>query len=152
MRNINYSLILLATLVIACSNSQETIKQTPKQENDVQLLDDQKKADSLKTITPQKNDTLIVKKEIPKESQVISKKFVVQLGAFSSMERAQNFINENQSKVEQQMKIVFRDEIKLFTVQLPPFSTHEEAEKIRNSLWIIPAFKDAFILTIEDQK
>lgn len=152
MRNINYSLILLATLVIACSNSQETIKQTPKKENDVQLLDDQKKADSLKTVTPQKNDTLIVKKEIPKESQVISKKFVVQLGAFSSMERAQNFINENQSKVEQQMKIVFRDEIKLFTVQLPPFSTHEEAEKIRNSLWIIPAFKDAFILTIEDQK
>jgi len=151
MRKINYSLILLATLLIACSNSQETVKQTPKKENEVQLLDDQKKNDSLKTAVPQKKDTLAVKKEAPKEDQVFSKKFVVQLGAFSSIDRAQTFINENQSKIDQQMKIVFRDKVKLFTVQLPPFTTHEEAEQIRNSLWTSPAFKDAFILTIEDQ-
>jgi hypothetical protein len=43
MRKINYALILLATFLIACSNSQETVKPTPKKENDVQLLDDQKK-------------------------------------------------------------------------------------------------------------
>jgi cell division septation protein DedD len=148
MRKFNYSLILLATFLIACSNSQETVKPTPKKENDVQLLDDQKKNDSLKTAIPQKRDTLSIKKE----DQVISKKFAIQLGAFSSIERAQNFINENQSKIEQQMKIVFRDQVKLFTVQIPPFESHEEAEKIKNILWNNPAFKDAFIITIDDQK
>jgi cell division septation protein DedD len=148
MRKINYALILLATFLIACSNSQETVKPTPKKENDVQLLDDQKKNDSLKTAIPQKSDTLNVKKE----DQVNSKKFAIQLGAFSSNERAQIFINENQSKIEQQMKIVFRDQVKLYTVQIPPFESHEEAEKIKNILWNNPAFKDAFIIIMDDQK
>lgn len=150
MRTTNYSLILLASFLIACANSQETVKQTPKKENDVQLIDDQKKSDSLKTALPANIDTVITQKEIPKEVQAPSKKFIVQLGAFSSFERAQNFINENQSKIPQIMKIVFRDDIKLFTVQIPPYLTHEEAEKVRNELWLKPGFKDAFILSINN--
>jgi cell division protein FtsN len=152
MKKINCSLILLAAFLIACSNSQETVKPTPKKENEVQLLDDQKKNDSLKTIIPQKSDTIIVKKEISKEEQVISKQFAIQLGAFTSIERAQYFVNENQPKVEQQMKIVFRDQVKLYTVQLPSFSTHEEAEKVRDYLWKNADFKDAFIIIIDDRK
>jgi len=152
MRKTNYSLTLLATFLIACSNSQETVKSTPKKENDVQLLDDQKINDSLRTVVPQKIDTLAVNKEIPKENPNISKKYIVQIGAFSSNERARSFINENQPKVAQQMKIVFRDQVKLYTVQLPPFTSYEEAQKVRDSLWNTPSFKDAFILMIDDQK
>jgi hypothetical protein len=35
-------------------------------------------------------------------------------------------------------------------VRLPELDTRDEAEKLRNDLWKIPEFKDAFIITTEE--
>lgn len=151
MRLINYLLIFLSTLLFACASSEETTKQTEKKEPDVYIFDDiQKDAVNINDTTKAIPSVEEVKVEPVKTEQTVSvKKFIIQLGAFTSQERAQAFINENKSKTGLTMSIIYREQIKLFAVQLPPFTTREEAEKTRNNLWQIPSFKDAFIITVE---
>jgi len=133
----------------ACASSEQT--QITKKEPDVYVFDDIKKdevklTDSLMNVPPVQE----VKAEPLKTQQAsLLKKFVVQLGAFTSKEKAEKFISENKNKTDLLMSIVYRDQVKLFAIQIPPYETKEEAEKVRNSLWQIPSFKDAFILTLE---
>lgn len=152
--------ISMASL-IGCSVSEETTKQTEKKEPEVYIFDDiqkdevnindtsknipsveELKVEPIKT-EPIKTDSAIT------EQKVSVNKFVIQLGAFTSQDRAQAFINENKSKTELTMSIIYREQIKLYAVQLPPFATKEEAEKTRNNIWLIPSFKDAFIIKVE---
>ncbi|NJD23671.1 MAG: SPOR domain-containing protein [Melioribacter sp.] len=150
-----FSIILLIG-IFGCSTSEDTTKQTEKKEPDVYIFDDvQKDAVNINDTTkavPSVEEVKVepVKTEPIKIEQAIStKKFIIQLGAFTTKERAETFINENKSKTELTMSIVYREQIKLFAVQLPPFTTKEEAEKTRNNLWLTPSFKDAFIITVE---
>lgn len=143
-------------LLIGCTSSEETTKQSEKKEPDVYIFDDiQKDAvnlnDTTKTIpTVGEVKSVPVKIDSVKSGQTISgKRFIIQLGAFTTKERAESFINENKSKTELAMNIIYREQIKLFAIQLPPFATKEEAEKTRNNLWQVPSFKDAFIISIE---
>ena len=150
MRSINYLLIFLSTLLFACSSSEETTKQSERKEPDVYIFDDIQ-PDEVNLSDTTKNVPAVqeVKSEPVKSEQPISgKRFIIQLGAFTSQERAQAFINENKNKTELVMSIIYREEIKLFAVQLPPFTTKEEAEKARDNLWQIPSFRDAFIISI----
>jgi cell division septation protein DedD len=151
MRLINYFLILLTIAFYSCSASEETTQQKEKKEPDVYIFDDiQKNAVNINDTTKAIPSVEEVKVEPVKiEPTVNVKKFIIQLGAFTSKERAEAFINENKSKTELVMNIIYREQIKLFAVQLPPFATREEAEKTRNNLWQIPSFKDAFIITVE---
>jgi len=145
-----FSIILLIG-IFGCSTSEDTTKQTEKKEPDVYIFDDvQKDAVNINDTTRAVPSVEEVKVEPVKIEQAIStKKFIIQLGAFTTEERAETFINENKSKTELTMSIVYREQIKLFAVQLPPFTTKEEAEKTRNNLWLIQSFKDAFIITVE---
>lgn len=143
-------------LFIGCSTSEKTTKQTEKKEPDVYIFDDIEKdainlSDTTKNIpTVEEVKVEPVKSEPVKTEQKVSvKKFIIQLGAFTTKERAEAFINENKSKTGLTMTIIYRDQIKLFAVQLPPFVTKEEAEKTRNGLWQTPSFKDAFIISVE---
>ena len=153
MKLANMIFILLTIFMYACASSEETTtqqQQAPKKETEVYVFDDASKVDSLKVErskeiqevpkTEQKNETPV---------QAANKKFIVQVGAFTTKERAQMFINENQNKIEQLMTITQRERDKLFLVQLPAYGTREEAEFLRNKLWQIPSFKDAFIITAE---
>ena len=157
MRSINYFLIVLAIVFYSCSASEETTQQSSeKKEPDVYIFDDiQKDAVNINDTTkaiPSVEEVKVepVKSEPVKTEQKVSvKKFIIQLGAFTTKERAEAFINENKSKTELTMTIIYRDQIKLFAVQLPPFATREEAEKTRNGIWQTPSFKDAFIISIE---
>ncbi|MBI5729978.1 MAG: SPOR domain-containing protein [Ignavibacteriales bacterium] len=156
MRSINYFLILLTIAFYSCSASEETTQQKEKKEPDVYIFDDiQKDAVNINDTTkaiPSVEEVKVepVKVDTVKSEQPISgKRFIIQLGAFTTKERAEAFINENKSKTELVMNIIYREQIKLFAVQLPPFATREEAEKTRNNLWQTPSFKDAFIITVE---
>ena len=152
---IAFSIFLLIGF-FGCSASEETSKQTEKKEPDVYVFDDlQKDTVNIKDntkIIPSVKEVKVepVKINTVKSAQSMSeKKFIIQLGAFTTKERAETFIDENKNKTEFKMNIVYRDQIKLFVVQLSPFVTREEAEKTRNNLWQIPSFKDAFIITVE---
>jgi cell division protein FtsN len=151
MKIINYCLILITIMFYACASSHETTQtqQIPKKEPEVYIFDDAGKIDTAKVEKPKEVVKEPVSVEKKETNQPVTKKFIVQVGAFTSKERAQIFINENKTKIEQLMSITFRDQDKLWLVQLPAFSSREEAEKVRNSIWQIPSFKDAFIITSE---
>ncbi|MBU0560828.1 MAG: SPOR domain-containing protein [Bacteroidetes bacterium] len=72
--------------------------------------------------------------------------FIVQLGAFTSNERAAQFIKENKSKLNYEMNIHYSEDVNLYVVQLTPFRTRKEAEDVRNALWLKKEFKDSFIV------
>src|SRR3989339_1469457 len=142
-------------LIIGCSSTKETAQQSEKKEPDVYIFDDIQKDeiqldDTTKVIPPVeevKVEPVKAEEPVQQEQPISGRKFIIQLGAFTSQERAQAFVNENKSKTDFVMNIIYREQIKLYAVQLPPFETREDAEKTRNNLWLIPSFKDAFIIT-----
>ena len=140
----NLIIILSFTFILftACSSSEETTTETTQAETqpEVYVFDD---------VTEPADSVNEVKETIPPEPVVESPaaKYIVQVGAFTTKERAEQFYNENSSKISYPMNISYSDEVKLFVVQLPAFSTREEAEKVRNELWQTSTFKDAFIVT-----
>lgn len=149
-------MIFFTALLIACSASEETTQQQQKKEPEVYLFDEANKHDTTKVETPKQVEpkNVDLKKEenkFPenKDSVQTVKNFYVQVGVFTSQDRAQAFVAENQAKIDYVMMITLRDNDKRFVVRLQPFATREEAEKVRNSIWQIPSFKDAFIVTLE---
>ena len=152
MRLTNYLLIFLSTLLFACASSEETTKQTEKKEPDIYVFDDVNKHDTTKVENPKQVEAKPEVKSAPviKDSLTTStKKFVVQVGAFTTRENAQVFVKENQTKIAYIMIITLRDTDKRFVVRLQPFESREDAEKVRNNIWQISSFKDAFIITLE---
>ena len=153
----NYSLIFLTAFLFACASSEETTQQTEKKEPEIYVFDDVNKDDTTKVEIPKQTEA---KPEEPKPEvksapvikdsfTMTAKKFIVQVGAFTTQERAQAFVKENQSKIAYIMSITLRDSDKHFVVRLLPFASKEDAEKVRNNIWQIPSFKDAFIITLE---
>jgi len=146
-------LIILPILIIfshACVSSEYTTENDNKKEDEIYVFDDVSKVDTTiiqKELKPIKNEK---QKEISEEVKTNEKlKYTVQVGAFSTKERADFFISQNQSKTSFPLKVVFIEEKKLYSVQIPPYSTKEEADKIRDVLKNFPPFKDAFTLPIE---
>ncbi|PJA97044.1 MAG: hypothetical protein CO129_03225 [Ignavibacteriales bacterium CG_4_9_14_3_um_filter_34_10] len=131
-----YLLILLISLLSACSSTEQTTNSSAVKESYV--FDDT--ASEIKEIPLENKSENVI--ETPK---TVTSKFIVQIAAFSTEERADQFIFENKSKLNMNLIKKYSEKVKLFVVQLHPFSTREEAENVRNSLWEIESFKDAFI-------
>ncbi|MBM4171991.1 MAG: SPOR domain-containing protein [Ignavibacteria bacterium] len=150
MRKISLLFIIaFSTFLIGCSSTEESVKK--ESEPEIYIFDDVENVDTTKIKilqdVPKKSDSI----QTIKEKEIIEQKpritYALQLGAFTSKERAEAYVNENQSKLHFMMLVSFNDAIGLFVVKLPPLQTKEEAEKLRNQLWQIPTFKDAFIVT-----
>jgi cell division protein FtsN len=141
-------------ILSACATSQQTSDQKPK-EKEIYVFDDA-------NVKSAKDTAKVVEKTAVKEAipnPVVKKNeefpvlkgtnYIVQLGAFSTQDKAEKFIAENKNMLNYEVKISFSEAVKLFVVQIPPFATKEEAEKVRNKLWETAVFKDAFIVTVE---
>jgi len=75
--------------------------------------------------------------------------YVIQIGAFTSRDRAEKFAEESKSELPYNVKISFSKQNNLYVVQLKDYYTsRNEAEQVRNVLWKKDKFKDAWILTI----
>lgn len=141
MKNIIITLLLFLLLgITSCSSSGETATQESESQ-DIYIFDDISNYD---VVTTEENDQ--TDSGINNQSRG---NYIVQVGAFSSEERAKRFVLENQAKSEWKMNISYSNTVRLYVVQLPPFSTREEAEKVRTKLWQLDAFRDAFIITVE---
>jgi cell division septation protein DedD len=120
------------------------------------LFDDVDLTDSLENNLSNKSELIIdsvkqkkdksVEQQIDKAEKKLEK-FIIQLGAFSSKERADNFVNDNKDKISFPMSIIYKQQSNLYVVQTPPFKERTEAESVRNALWKLISFKDAFIIT-----
>lgn len=150
------SLFILILFIFGCTSSQEISTDNDQKQPDVYVFDDVEKIDT--TLT----DTVSVAKSLPNQIDSIktqevntplehskSEVFIVQIGAFSSYERAQSFMKENQPKTSYKFFTNYNDQTKLFVVRTDEYSTREEAEKVRNFLWQFTSMKGAFIVTLE---
>ena len=91
-----------------------------------------------------KDENLVV---IPKISNV--KLYIVQIGAFTTKEKAEDFTDKIRNKINYNIEIEYSQSVNLYVVQIKPFyDKKEDAEAVRNKLWKIDEFKDAWILTV----
>lgn len=150
-------LFAITMFAAACSTSQQTAESENQSKPEIYIFDDVEKVDSnivaedsIKTENehPQVLDLKQVSDSVDIKQKMT--KYIVQVGAFSTKQRADKFVNENQSKLNLRMNITFNNQTNLFVVQLPFFDNRESAENYRNNLWQNPVFKDAFIITIEE--
>ena len=145
-----FHFLLIVAIVSGCSSSTPSVDSDTQKSSEIYVFDDVEKTDSTfndaDSLNSLSNDSALVddSKELTDEMQ-----FIVQVGAYSVKEHAESFVKENQSKIKFPMSISFNDISNLYLIQLPGFSTREKAENVRNTLWKIEAFKDAFILSTE---
>lgn len=98
--------------------------------------------------------------EIPKENTIEAPKtgqypnldqayYVVQIGAFTTKERAETFAEMSRSKLNNEINISYSEQVNLYVVQITPFyKSKEEAESVKNKLRSFSEFSDAWIVTI----
>ena len=138
--------VLLIILIYGCSLTDETTKDSA---NDVEVyvFDEIVKNEPIES----KKDTLFISEKVVEKVEVNpsipEQTFIVQVGAFTSRERADQFIRENKSKITEQLLIVYRQDVNLYAVQLPAFSKKSEAEEAKNQIRKIAQFKGAFIIS-----
>jgi len=138
MKNFTFLIILLFSVFWGCSSTKETAKDdSNKNTQEIYVFDDVVNEDTLST----------QKDSLNSENIISNEKFIVQVGAFSSMDKAEKFVKLNQSQIDWKMKITFSSSVNYYVVQLPAFSSRSEAEKVRDQLWKTKIFNDAFILT-----
>lgn len=161
--------LFLSIMLLSCTTLQETSGTEENKEPELYVFDDVENIDSIeikntekafddsvKTILDSmmvnKKDTVktIIKESQPEIQDRIQQKiggYAVQLGAFSSLERAEEFVKENQSRTIYYLNIFQKPSANLFVVQTSPVNTREEADLIRNALRKNSTFKDAFIVS-----
>jgi len=112
-------------------------------------------------VRKQEPDSLYIFDEIPPEdvfklespvpqSLIV---YVVQIGAFSDLERAKEFAEQSRSKLNRDIKVEFNEKKNLYVVWIhPPFQEKTAAETFRSELWNYEEFKDAWIITLDSKK
>ena len=141
------TLILFSLLLSACSSTQQTT-QTKTEPKDSLYVFDKVPVDTTKPV-------ILSKEAAPaEESQNIQNiqtpYYLVQIGAFTSKDRAQEFVDKTQSRLNQQVKITLNPDINLFVVRLAKiYTTYDNAEKVKDNLRQQEAFKDAWVVTVD---
>lgn len=73
----------------------------------------------------------------------------MQVGAYTSEEKANAFAEMSRKKTNYKFSVVLSENLNLYLVQVIPFfKSRTEAEEVRNNLWRITDFVDAWILTV----
>lgn len=99
-------------------------------------------------------DQPVVKDTVMEQPKLVPPKmdaryYIVQIGAFTTKDKADVFAEESKKLLKNRVEISYSSDINLYVVQLtPPFNKKEEAEKVRNDLWKLEKFKDAWILAV----
>jgi cell division protein FtsN len=160
----NIIIFLLAIGLSACSifqsSANEEEKQTEKVEkpDEVYVFDDvsekKDKTEEIKQLEKELDQTNVQKNEseenisvFNKNAQVVGGNYFLQLGAFSTLKRAEQYVGDISSQVPFQLSIIFNQNNSLYTVRSQAYNTREEVEIIREQFWAKNKFKDAFIIT-----
>lgn len=137
MKKLGY--IILTLLLISCSS------QTVQQENQNYVFD----LIETDTVSVVQKDTVLIE-TIKEEEFETPAYYMVQIGAFSSENRAKKFAEKSRKLLNEEVIISFSDRINLYLVQLAKrFENKSEAEIVRDNLKLFPEFQDAWIVTIK---
>ncbi|HPN37122.1 MAG TPA: SPOR domain-containing protein [Melioribacteraceae bacterium] len=134
---------LIFIIFWGCSSSKEiTVDQNEqKDKEEVYVFEDVNQKPIIdNTILEEPENKVIV------DNQKHSTLFYVQVGAYTTKSAAEKFLKEAKSKLEYELNIIFDSSKNLFVIQIEPaFQNKIDAENVRNSLWKIQIFKDAWI-------
>jgi cell division septation protein DedD len=129
------TLLLFSIFISSCATVEEEKKEEIKPE----------KAQQLDTIKSVENIPVVdTKVEVPK-----SYLYIIQIGAYSTFDKAKKFRETIKSKLDEEIFVSFDKRTSLFVVRLKPRDSRADAETIRTQLRATKEFADAFILTIE---
>ncbi len=129
------SLLLISSyfLIAGCSTPQ----QSTEDEKQIYIFDE---VPEEKTI------------EVPTTGEYPSLKeayYVVQIGAFTTEDKALAFAELSRNKTNYKYSVIYGESTKLYLVQVIPFfKSRTEAEEVRNNLWKLTEFVDAWIVTV----
>jgi cell division septation protein DedD len=107
-------------------------------------------------VTKQSVDTNYVFDKVPAENTYIFETpekspdtiYIIQIGAFSTLERAKEFSELSRVKLKKDIKVEFEENKKLYMVQIfPYYNDKKKAEAYRTDLLQFEEFKDAWIVT-----
>ena len=131
---INSLLIISAYFLIAgCSTSQ----QGSEDEKQVYIFDEVPEEKTIEAPTTG---------EYPSTTETY---YVVQTGAYTTEEKALAFAELSRSKTNYKYSVIYGESTKLYLVQVIPFfKSRTEAEEVRDNLWKLPEFVDAWIVTV----
>lgn len=146
------TLILFSLLVSACSSTQQTT-QTKTEPKDSLYVFDKVPVDTTKPVELSKEETPTQESQNSQNVQNIQNiqtpYYLVQIGAFSTKDRAQEFVDKTQSLLNQKVNITLNPDVNLFVVRLAKvYPTHDQAETVKNELRQQEAFKDAWVVTV----
>ncbi len=150
-------ILLFASLfyLIGCSATKETTDESTSTEpQSVYVFDDVTTTETESTAAEEVPVTEVAQEETKPTTEVVDKEetnsafqfFIVQLGAFSTLEKAETFVNNTKGKTDYEMNIHYSEKVKLHVVQLTPFRTREKADEVRDELRNIKDFDGAFIV------
>ena len=136
-----WSILLISVtgcILTSCSTTSKEIKVQEKQSEDTSYVFDK---------VPPEDIYQIEQLEKPKVSN-----YIIQIGAFSTLESAKEFAEFSRTKLKKDIKVEFKENKKLYVVQIfPPYNDKKQAEEYRNQLQSFVEYKDAWIITIQEK-
>ena len=129
--------LLFSFLFTFCSSTKETEKES-KADDEIYIFDEVPPEDSY-TFEKPIND--------------INFFYVIQIGAFSTRERAELFVEKSRKELNRESSITYNDEVDLYVVRLDEmFNSKIDAERVRANLWQLEDYNDAWIIPIRQRK
>ena len=130
-----FILFFFSLFFTSCSSSEEIGKEKEK-EDEIYIFDE----------VPPENSY-----RIEKPVNIVKLFYVIQIGAFSTRERAELFAEKSRRDLNHGIAISYNDDVNLFIVRLEEmFSSKVEAERVRTNLWQIEEYNDAWIKSFEE--
>jgi len=130
-----FYLTVLFLFFATCSTTEKTVKEV--ETDDTYVFDEVPPEDYYTFETPVEKSDVV---------------YIVQIGAFSTLERAKKFADKSRLVLRKDIKVNFNDRNNLYVVQIhPPFQVKTEAEKYRDELWKIDEYNDAWILVVDKE-
>jgi cell division septation protein DedD len=130
-------IVITSCIVNSCSSQKET--QVKKEEADsLYVFDEIPPEDSFKFESP-----------VQQSFEV----YIVQIGAFSDLERAKEFAEYSRTLLKKDIKVEFNEKKNLYVIWIhPPFQNKQDAESYRIELREYKEFSDAWVVTLESKK
>lgn len=130
-------LIIWSITLANCSSSKEVENEKPN-EDEIYIFDE---------IPPE--DSYTFDKEVSNKEMV----YAIQIGAFSTQERADLFAEKSRINLNRKIAVNYNDEVSLYVVRLQElFNNKIEAERVRANLWQMEEYNDAWIIPIKQKE
>jgi cell division protein FtsN len=128
--------IFLILFFAGCSSSEESTNK--EAEDSTYVFDEMPESEIITIDTPETNNANLV--------------YVIQIGAFTTEDKASTFAEQSSIKISYKLKVTYNQKVNLFVVNLDPaYKSKVEAESVRNKLWQMDGFQDAWIVTMKSK-